>query len=50
MVVWLEIEAWVIGKSGAKTGIRKCGEVGGGRDMGAAVFCGSCVCLVVFLM
>jgi hypothetical protein len=49
MVVCLEIENWVIGKCSAKGGEGGDG-VCGGRDMGAAVFQGPCVCLGVVLL
>jgi hypothetical protein len=49
MVIWLEIEIWLIGKGGAKRGDSKEeGVVGGGRNIGAAGFCGLSVCLSVF--
>jgi hypothetical protein len=47
MVVWLEIEARVIGKAALKKGADKRGR---GRGVGAAGFCGPCVCLGVFFM
>jgi hypothetical protein len=45
MVVWLEIEAWVIGKGGIKhVGEWKAGDgADGGRWMGTG-FCGRCLC------
>jgi hypothetical protein len=47
MIIWLEIETWVIGKDATKRG-QKEGRVGGERYMGASGFCGPCVCLGVF--
>jgi hypothetical protein len=50
MVIKLDIEIWVIGKGVTKRSRKKGGWVGGGRGMGAAGFCGPCVCLGVFLL
>jgi hypothetical protein len=46
----LDVEIWVIGKGGTKKRGWEKGWVIGGRNMGAAGFCGTCVCLGVFLL
>jgi hypothetical protein len=46
IVVWKEIETWVISKSGAKRGIGKEDGMSWGRGVGAAGFWGP-VCLRV---
>jgi hypothetical protein len=50
IVIWLEIETWVISKGGANGGTGRGHRVGGGIDMGTAGFYGPCVCFCVFLM
>jgi hypothetical protein len=51
MVVWLEIESWVIGKGGAKReGHKGVGWSGWGKWCRVAGFCGPCVCWGLFLM
>jgi hypothetical protein len=47
LVVWLEIETWVISKGGPKGGEQKGESGGSGRSMGAAGFWDPCVCLCV---
>jgi hypothetical protein len=51
MVTRLDIEIWEIGKSDIKRGaVQEKGCVHQGKGMGAAAFCGTCVCLSVFLL
>jgi hypothetical protein len=49
MIIRLVIDLWELVKVALKGGVGK-GWVGGDRGMGAARFCGLCVCLGVFLM
>jgi hypothetical protein len=46
MVIWLEIETWVIGKGDPKGG--GTGRKGREKGMGTAGVCGPFVCLGVF--
>jgi hypothetical protein len=50
MVVWVEIETSVIGKSGTKWEDGRGGGAGGKRGMEAAGFCGPCMCLGIFAL
>jgi hypothetical protein len=50
MVVCLEIETWVVGKSGAKGECEMGVGVGGRRGMGSGGVLGPCVCLDVVLL
>jgi hypothetical protein len=49
MVIRLEIETWLIGKGGTKSGCKK-ERVVGGRGIGAAGFCSPYMCWGLFLL